>query len=226
MDEITIDGVTYIEKSYRNDACYAVKKVSSRADDIEIRDFIYQIPVVYIEESAFNGLPVVNVTLPGCIRCFDTKSFFNCPRLKSIKIKPRCYDTFGISFSSYAVDGCPIEMIDASDHQLTLYSHALANCASLESVKGQIKLIGKNAIAGCKKLKHLVFCANAHAFEYAFGKSYLETVVFRGGISMAKSALNALKKTSIFCTEEFKYIDLVYGGWSITVKPAKELPYN
>lgn len=226
MDEITIDGVTYVEKRYRNDICYAIRKVNSSADKIEIPDFILQTPVVYVEDYAFDSLPVESVILPGCIRCLSTNSFFNCPNLKHIKIKPRSYDVYGISFEQNTFDGCPIESIDASDHQLTLHPIAFENCASLEEIRGQIKYIDKNAIAGCKKLKQLVFCDGASAFSYAFGKNHLEMVVFRGKIYLAKSALNALREATIFCTEEFSHLDLVYNGWNIAVKPATELPYN
>lgn len=186
--DVIIDENTNIAP-YAFAGCYNVTSITLPANITEIGEYAFwqfqgqiefSIPdtVTEIQNGAFQGTLLEEVTIPNGVTTISNNTFRNCSNLKKIVI-PESVTSIG----DYAFASCTaLESIEIPASVKTIGAHAFDGCSNLSSItlNEGLQTIGEDAFLGCKKLTsveipdHVETIGN-YAFENCSG---LVTVIF------------------------------------------------
>lgn len=148
-------GWDYVYDSSSNPIGFKVKSYSGSSTDVvipsEITMWGYTLPVLEIGSSAFENKTITSVVIPNSVTAIDTKAFWNCTSLKTVKLGNSV-----ASIGDLAFQYChALESISLPNSLTSVGDHFLCCCCSMTTlvIPENLTSIGTYFLHGCQAMR-------------------------------------------------------------------------
>ncbi len=210
---------------YDSNKSTIVIKGYTKADgyDLLIPEKIDGLPVVKIDDAAFSECKELQiVSLPDCLQFIGENAFRACYNLEKVEFYQSFNPAAILEVEKKAFYYCEKLLIFAYAGAVAVGERAFDECRKLIDFTSYIVYASKNAFRKCKNLICLSFGHNAHWESNSFTEcKRLEDLYFYHPLSRCMLSnqyqLRFLHGKTLFCCEDFNYLDCVYEGETVVI---------